>query len=775
MRSMHSSTLLLLLGATAAGCYLGEDRRPELDGEDGIHPSFDPGSDDGQSGSTFDPGTYFSGIDAEFSSAAKEFGVPAQILQALAFAETQWQMIDGQGEFDGQDPAYGVMGLRGEALGIGADLAKVDVATARVDRAANIRAGAALLRAYADELGIDRDDLGAWAKVVARFSGIEDPSVQAYYVHEAVYAVLQAGVEIEDLEGGVVATLEPMPDITADFDPPPVLPVQGPDYAGAVWRASPNYSSRPAGTAGKPTFVIIHTCEGAYAGCWGWLANSKSGVSAHYVVKEDGSEITQLVREDKKAWHIAAAYKCDLNNNTECGRSGASSNNFTIGIEHAGYAKQAAWNSGLLDASAKMVCDITKDQGIPRDKYHIVGHGQLQPYNRIDPGPNWPWSSYLTKVGTFCGAQQEPEPEPEPQPPPPPPAGDVIVDNDNTKNDPAVAKFSASGSWTTAASTPGFNGINYAYAATEAVSDGATFSFYVAQDGAYPLDAWWTAGTNRAPAAPFVVFDSKGNKLATVNVDQSKSGSQWASLGTFNFTAGWNQVVLSRWTATGKVVIADAIRVRDAGGGGNQDPPPDPNQQVTVDQLLALTQNCTQVAGTTKFKNDASGSATVPICQLNGAVFWKADADIDCDGGSSDSCKADPYYQSTTSAKDSKGKYVDAATVPFFVVPGASNGFSPTNLGIKTGSGYGTAGIIIYNGKMIYAPYADAGPGGVVGEVSQAAAAQLGIPTSPISGGVSSGVTYIVFTGNQYVNPIESADAAKTAGEALAKQLIANN
>ena len=72
-------------------------------------------------------------------------------------------------------------------------------------------------------------------------------------------------------------------------------------------------------------------------------------------------------------------------------------------------------------------------------------------------------------------------------------------------------------------------------------------------------------------------------------------------------------------------------------------------------------------------------------------------------------------------------------------------------------------------------PYADAGPSGVIGELSQAAAAKLGIPTSPINGGVASGVTYIVFTGANYVDPIENLTTADTVGKNLAAKLIADN
>jgi len=80
--------------------------------------------------------------------------------------------------------------------------------------------------------------------------------------------------------------------------------------------------------------------------------------------------------------------------------------------------------------------------------------------------------------------------------------------------------------------------------------------------GTKTIDAWWTAGTNRSTTAPFVAFNASGTKLATFTTNQSINGGKWVQLGTANFTAGWNKVVLSRWTTAGKVVIADAVRVR---------------------------------------------------------------------------------------------------------------------------------------------------------------------------------------------------------------------
>ena len=73
----------------------------------------------------------------------------------------------------------------------------------------------------------------------------------------------------------------------------------------------------------------------------------------------------------------------------------------------------------------------------------------------------------------------------------------------------------------------------------------------------------------------------------------------------------------------------------------------------------------------------------------------------------------------------------------------------------------------------VYAPYADAGPAGVIGELSYAAAVALGIDPDPNRGGVEGDVTYIVFTGDDArVEPVESAAQARAVGERLLARLL---
>lgn len=127
----------------------------------------------------------------------------------------------------------------------------------------------------------------------------------------------------------------------------------------------------------------------------------------------------------------------------------------------------------------------------------------------------------------------------------------VIVDN-------ASAGFSASSNWWASTSTAGYYGTNYHARATASVSDAATWTASIPSAGNYQVYAWWTAGTNRAASAPYIVYYNGGS--ATVNKNQQSSGGQWNLLGTYNFAAGSNQVKLSCWTTVGYYVIADAVK-----------------------------------------------------------------------------------------------------------------------------------------------------------------------------------------------------------------------
>jgi N-acetyl-anhydromuramyl-L-alanine amidase AmpD len=488
-------------------------------------------------------------LDSAFAAAGREFGVPVELLKAIGWVETRWQMVDGHAEFPGQPQAHGLMALKGEQLERGAALAGISADEARSQPAANIRAAAALLRQHAVELGISAAEPGGWAPAVARYSGIALAAGRAAYVHEDVYATLRRGVR-RDEAPSANAALSPT-DVTPRYEFPVAAATSGAttDYGPARWRGSPNFNARPAGGIGRIAVVIVHTCEGSYTGCWSWLANPDSRVSAHYVVREDGSEITQLVREADRAWHIGSSYDCTLNQGWDCWRNGQSNNHFSIGIEHAGYASQRFWSAAQIDASARLVCDVTRRHGIRRDDIRIVGHAQLQPHNRSDPGASWPWAQFHARIDAHCGGTN---------------AGGLVVDGDNDGNDTSNGYIEVSRNWTATRQTPGYYGSGYQFAATGTAADPAIFHFHMPSAGTRSIDAWWTQGANRSPRARWTAVDPAGRHVGTAHADQQRNGGRWNTVGTWHFPAGWNSIQLSREGPQGCVVIADAVRVRGA-------------------------------------------------------------------------------------------------------------------------------------------------------------------------------------------------------------------
>jgi N-acetyl-anhydromuramyl-L-alanine amidase AmpD len=169
------------------------------------------------------------------------------------------------------------------------------------------------------------------------------------------------------------------------------------NYGPALWTAAPscNYSSR---NATPISAVTIHTVQGTYAGAISWGLNCNAQVSYHYVVRSSDGQVTQMVLESYKAWHVG------------------SENSYTIGIEHEGYVSNAAWYTpSLYQGSANLVKDITQSgYGIsPLRTYdgagstatqllgnciRIKGHQHYANQSHTDPGVNWNWDAYYKLV-----------------------------------------------------------------------------------------------------------------------------------------------------------------------------------------------------------------------------------------------------------------------------------------------------------------------------------------------------------------------------------------
>ncbi len=172
---------------------------------------------------------------------------------------------------------------------------------------------------------------------------------------------------------------------------------RSPDYSPALWTPAPscNYSSR----SGTPVSAItIHTVQGSYAGAISWAQNCSSNVSYHYVIRSSDGQVTQMVYEADKAWHVG------------------SENPYTIGYEHEGYVSDPTWyTTAMYNASASLSKDVTNSgYGInPLRTYYgasssgtntlgscirIKGHQHYPSQTHTDPGINWNWERYYKLI-----------------------------------------------------------------------------------------------------------------------------------------------------------------------------------------------------------------------------------------------------------------------------------------------------------------------------------------------------------------------------------------
>ncbi|WP_374500315.1 N-acetylmuramoyl-L-alanine amidase [Pseudoxanthomonas sp.] len=148
----------------------------------------------------------------------------------------------------------------------------------------------------------------------------------------------------------------------------------GPRNPLATWVPSKNFDER------RPVVIVLHYTEQASVEqSLDTLRSRNSGgrVSSHYLLGKDG-KIYQLVSDAKRAWHAGA------------GRWGAITdvNNASIGIEIDNDGK-SPFPDAQIDSLIVLLRDLTTRLRIPPTQ--IIGHSDLAPTRKIDPGPLFPW------------------------------------------------------------------------------------------------------------------------------------------------------------------------------------------------------------------------------------------------------------------------------------------------------------------------------------------------------------------------------------------------
>ena len=224
------------------------------------------------------------------------------------------------------------------------------------------------------------------------------------------------------------------------------------------------------------------------------------------------------------------------------------------------------------------------------------------------------------------------------------------------------------------------------------------------------------------------------------------------------------------WLCSACVVEDDPRQMNDDGRrAGLREP--GTSDGPTAAELLDRIASCDQRVGGL-YAPGSGKPANIPVCGLPRAVFWTADLDVDCDGKVSTKCNlmTDPWFMSQTAATDSSGDALDAAALPFVVVPGRSTKFDYRAAGLAMGS----VVAVVHGDELVYGILGDVGPTSYIGEASYRMAELLGIDPDPRVGGTEEPVSYIAFTGDDArVEINEDHDEATSLGAALAAELLA--
>ena len=160
---------------------------------------------------------------------------------------------------------------------------------------------------------------------------------------------------------------------------------------------SPNYDERPAGT--EIELLVVHGISlppGKFGGPYidQLFTNSlciedhpyfseidDQQISAHVLINRQG-ELTQYVPFNKRAWH---AGESEFQGQQRC-------NDFSLGVELEG-CDDLAYTEEQYQSLAKLTRLLRRHwPAISKD--HIVGHCQIAPGRKTDPGPAFDWTYF---------------------------------------------------------------------------------------------------------------------------------------------------------------------------------------------------------------------------------------------------------------------------------------------------------------------------------------------------------------------------------------------
>ena len=178
---------------------------------------------------------------------------------------------------------------------------------------------------------------------------------------------------------------------------------------GALQLPSPNCDARPPGVEAQ--LIVVHGISlppGEFGGPWidrlftntlpidahPYFAQiGPMCVSSHLVVRRHGA-VTQYVKFTERAWHSG---KSSFNGREAC-------NDFSIGIELEGTDTLAYEDVQYLQLARIVAALCAAYPSLSTDR--IVGHSDIAPGRKTDPGPAFDWPHARALIAGACGRRR---------------------------------------------------------------------------------------------------------------------------------------------------------------------------------------------------------------------------------------------------------------------------------------------------------------------------------------------------------------------------------
>lgn len=144
-------------------------------------------------------------------------------------------------------------------------------------------------------------------------------------------------------------------------------------------------SHRARSQSPRVQFIVLHYTSGDFGNAFHEL--TEGDVSAHYLVSDDTVPVVyRLVDETQAAHHAGLS---EWQGHTFLNQS-------SIGIEIVNHSRDDGpvrrfmpYPQPQIDAVIALVKDLVQRYHVPPD--HVVGHSDIAPQRKQDPGPTFPW------------------------------------------------------------------------------------------------------------------------------------------------------------------------------------------------------------------------------------------------------------------------------------------------------------------------------------------------------------------------------------------------